>query len=232
MKLGQWCWVEVFCFLYHNTKFGRDSIINGSPQTTQAVDKWQHYSSRTTCSTSLMCRIHLDGLEKPHSCGSFGTRHLWWTNTGPILPLASISRQCIFCFPNTRQSMKQKVWDRIQFQRVWKWVMFIMHKLCIVRTCNYDSFNWKQTLFGEGCLRNLLKWIGTFYEAFFFGLFGLNKMNKCSTKNNGTSPRLNISFGMTSLCMPRWFRRGSLCLLGIVPTQLKHLWMVWSNLGW
>ena len=36
-----------------------------------------------------------------------------------------------------------------QARRAWRWAMFIMHKLCGVRTGNYDCFNWKQALFGE-----------------------------------------------------------------------------------
>jgi hypothetical protein len=47
------------------------------------------------------------------------------------------------------KSIKHKIRDCIQAKRVWRWAMFIMHKLCGARTGNYDSFNWKQALFGE-----------------------------------------------------------------------------------
>ena len=32
---------------------------------------------------------------------------------------------------------------------IWRWATFIMHKLCGVRTSNYDCFNWKHAMFGE-----------------------------------------------------------------------------------
>ena len=62
---------------------------------------------------------------------------------------ASISKQCIFCLPNTSESVKHKFWDCIQARRTWRWTTYIMHELCGVRTGHLDSFNWKQSLFGE-----------------------------------------------------------------------------------
>ena len=65
------------------------------------------------------------------------------------IPPVSISKQCVFCLPNTSESVKHKLWDCIQASRQWRWATFIMHELCGVRMGNYDCFNWKQALFGE-----------------------------------------------------------------------------------
>ena len=65
-----------------------------------------------------------------------------------IVP-ASITKQCVFCLFNTSESIKHKFWDCIQAWRAWRWDTFIMHELCRVQMSNYDSFQWKQTLFGE-----------------------------------------------------------------------------------
>ena len=62
---------------------------------------------------------------------------------------ASISKQCIFCLPNTSESVKHKFWDCIQARRAWRWATYIMQELCGVRSGNLDCFNWKQALFGE-----------------------------------------------------------------------------------
>ena len=63
--------------------------------------------------------------------------------------MASISKQCVFCLPNTNESIKHKFWDCIQARRAWRWATYIMHELCGVHTGNYDCFNWKQVIFGE-----------------------------------------------------------------------------------
>ena len=62
---------------------------------------------------------------------------------------ASISKQCVFCLPNTSETVKHKFWDCIQARRTWRWATHIMHELCGVRTGHLDSFNWKQGIFGE-----------------------------------------------------------------------------------
>ena len=50
---------------------------------------------------------------------------------------------------NTSESVKHKFWDCIQARWAWRWATFILYELCGVRTSNYDSFDWKQALFGE-----------------------------------------------------------------------------------
>lgn len=62
---------------------------------------------------------------------------------------ASISKQGVFCLPNTSELVKHKLWNCIQARRAWRWATYIVHKLCGVRTGNYNNFNWKQALFGE-----------------------------------------------------------------------------------
>ena len=65
------------------------------------------------------------------------------------IALTTISKQCVFCFPNTSESSKHDLWDCIQAKRACWWATFIMHELCGVRIGNYDRFDWKQALFGE-----------------------------------------------------------------------------------
>ena len=69
----------------------------------------------------------------------------WRARIAPVF----ISKQCVFCLPNTSESVKHKFWDCIHARRAWRWSTFIMHELCGVRSGNYDCFNWKQALFGE-----------------------------------------------------------------------------------
>ena len=106
---------------------------------------------------------------------------------------------------NTSEWIKHKFWDCIQARRAWRWTTFIMHELCGVNTGNYNSFNWKQTLFGEG-FRRSSHWklnISTSFEASHFGPFGLSAMTTSSTAKISTNPRSNIGFGMSKSCMPK-----------------------------
>ena len=76
---------------------------------------------------------------------------------------ASISKQCIFCLPNTSETDKHKFWDCIQARRAWRWATFIMHELCGVRSGNYDNFHWKQAMFGERIRKKFCKQIKTWH---------------------------------------------------------------------
>ena len=67
----------------------------------------------------------------------------------PALPRSQFPSSVFFCLPNTSEPVKHKLWDCIQTRKAWRWATFIMHELCGVRNGNYDSFNWKQALFGE-----------------------------------------------------------------------------------
>ena len=66
-----------------------------------------------------------------------------------------LPEKVIFCVPNTSKVIKHKFWDYIQARCDGSGPL--QHDLCGVRTCNYDSFNWKQALFGEEFPRNLLR---------------------------------------------------------------------------
>ena len=50
------------------------------------------------------------------------------------MALASISKQCIVCLPNTSESVKHKFWYCIQARRAWRWATYIMQELCGVRS--------------------------------------------------------------------------------------------------
>ena len=121
------------------------------------------------------------------------------------IALTFISKECVFYIPNTRETIKPKIWDCIQTRRVWRWATYIMHELCGVTTCNYDSLNWKQILFGERIPKTYNKWFtfGTSLGVSLFGLFGSNAMTKCSTLNNGVSLGSNTGFGTNSSSTPK-----------------------------
>ena len=74
-----------------------------------------------------------------------------------------------------------------------------MHELCGVRTGNYDTFNWKQVLFGE----RIPKMYGTSLEVLLFGPFGSNAMTYCLTTNNGMNLRSSSGSGMNLSFMPK-----------------------------
>jgi hypothetical protein len=124
-------------------------------------------------------------------------------NANPTLHWPPSPNNVFFCLPNMSKSIKHKILDCIQAKRVWRWAMFIMHKLCGARTGNYDSFNWKQALFGEKNSKEFNKKIGTFYMVLCFGPFKLNATTKCSTMNNGMNLRANIISRMNSSFTPR-----------------------------
>ena len=90
-----------------------------------------------------------------------------------------------------------------------------MHKLGGDRTCNYDNFHQKQTLYGERIPKDFVKKIkiGTFSATLRFGRFGLSVTIGCSTNKYGINPRLNTLWGMTLLCLPRWLGLGWLHML-------------------
>ena len=85
-----------------------------------------------------------------------------------------------------------------------------MHELCGAEINNYNSFNWKQTLFRKRMPKNFVKKIriATFSKASTSRRFGLNGMIGCLSMNNDTSAKLNTSFGTTLSCMLRWLGSG------------------------
>ncbi len=60
---------------------------------------------------------------------------------GAKIAPAIISKQCIFCLPNTSESVKYNFYDCIQARWAWHWTTYIMHKLYGVRSGNYNTFN-------------------------------------------------------------------------------------------
>lgn len=84
-----------------------------------------------------------------------------WHNTIVVnerrarIALASISKQCVLCPPNTSESVKHKLWGCIQVRRSWRWATFIMHELCRVTTGNYEIGN--KNFFGEMIPKKIVK---------------------------------------------------------------------------
>lgn len=85
-----------------------------------------------------------------------------------------------------------------------------LHEFRGVRTCNYNSFHWKQALFGERIGNNFVKSIKIWHllRNVMPWTVGSSVMLGCTPNNKCTSPRVNTIFGMTSLCMPKvtWTR--------------------------
>ena len=144
-----WQWIDGGIFFDYTTKEGRESIINRDIGTILVADKWQGYLPGNY-------RFYWPQVWDPHIAGK-EVAFMWsiWHKAvavnewrARVVPV-SISKQCIFCLPNTSESVQHKLWDCIQTRRAWRWATFIMHELCGVRNGNYDSFNWKQALFGE-----------------------------------------------------------------------------------
>ena len=145
----RWRWGDGGRFLDYTTKKGGDILTSRSQGSSRVADKWQGYlpgnyrfqwsqvwdSNRSSKEAAFIWSIW-------HKAVAVNE---WRARIAP----ASISKQCIFCLPNTSESVKHKFWDCIQARRAWRWATYIMQELCGVRTGNYDCFNWKQALFGE-----------------------------------------------------------------------------------
>jgi hypothetical protein len=202
---NRWRWIDQGRFLNYTTKDGRESIINRNPCTTHATYKWQGYSlSNYRFHWSQVWDLLRSGKE---------TAFMWsiWHKVVDVdewrvyIAPASISKQCVFYLLNTSESVKHKLWDCIQARRAWRWATFIMHELYKVRTGNYNSFDWKQALFGDMVSNKYEKCVkfGTSLGVLHFGPFGLNVMTKCSIINTGTSLRSSKGFGTNSLFTPK-----------------------------
>ena len=142
-------WVDGYRFLNYTTKLGIEVVNNRNPGTTRAGEKWQGYLP----GNYRLYRSHVWDPLRSSKEAAF----MWfiWHKVVAInewraqIAPAFISKQCLICLPNTSESIKHKFWDSIQARRAWRWATFIVHELCGIRTRNYDSFNWKQTLFEE-----------------------------------------------------------------------------------
>ena len=64
---------------------------------------------------------------------------------------SSLCHNCAISMPQLQ------FWDCIQARTAWRWAAFIMHEFCEVRINNYDSFHWKQALFGEMIPKKFVK---------------------------------------------------------------------------
>ena len=190
---------------YYITKFGRDSIINRNPGTTRTMDKWQGYLLGNYTFYWLQVWDPLWSGKEVAFMWSIWHKAVvaneWRARIAPV----SISKQCVFCLPNTSKLVKHKLWDCIQAGRAWRWATFIMHELCGVGAGNYNSFIESKPCLGKGYLRNTAKRLnfGTSLGVSRSGPYGLSSMTKCSTMNNGTSLRSSTAFGMISSFMPR-----------------------------
>jgi hypothetical protein len=201
----RWRWSEGCCFLDYTTKLGREFITKRMEGVNNAIDKWQGYLPRNY-------KFYWSQIWDPLRAGK-EVAFIWsiWHKAVAInewrarIAPTSISKQCIFCLPNTSELVKHKFWDCIQAQRAWRWATFIMHELCGVRIGNYDNFHWKQALFGERIRKKFCKQIIIWhlFAALRYGPSGLSGMTKSSTKSNGMNPRSNTSFGVNLSCMRR-----------------------------
>lgn len=121
------------------------------------VDKWQCYLPKNYIFYWLQ-------VWDPACYGKEST-FMWYiwhkvvmVNVGrPYIAPSSLSKQFVFFLLNVSEPVKYKIWDCIQAQRIWQWATFIMHELCGVQIDNFDHFRSKQTIFGRGFLRSLLK---------------------------------------------------------------------------
>lgn len=127
------------------------------------------------------------------------------------------------CLHDTNELAKHKIWDCIQAQRAWQWVTFIMHEVCGVRTGNYDSFHWKQTLFGERIpekfakiikIQHLLRGV-TLWVVWIKRNDGVFNHEECHES------KVEHLIKMTSLCTPRWLGKECLSLSRLMPSQPK-----------
>lgn len=156
-------------------------------------------------STGLKFGICFAWVKKPPWCGSYGMK-LWQLMSGELgLPQPLFPNNAHFALPNTIKYVKHKFWDCIQTRTAWRWAMFIMRELCgIIYTKMHEQATMiistkNNPCLGNEFLRSLSKSLkfGTSYVALRFGLFELNAMAKCSTKNNGMNPRSNTRSGMS-----------------------------------
>lgn len=157
--LDRWRWVEGSYFLDYTTKEGREFITKRTEGVNNVADKWQGYVPRNY-------KFYWSQIWDPLRTGKEAA-FMWsiWHKVvavnewrARIAPI-SISKQCIFCLPNTCESVKHSVWDCIQARRAWRWAIFVIHELCGVRTTNYETFHWKQALFGERLQKKFCKQI-------------------------------------------------------------------------
>ena len=144
----RWRWLEGCCFLDYTMKSGRDYITKRTKGSNNATDKWQGYLPRDYKFYWSQVWDPLWARKEAAFMWSIWHKALAVNEWRACIAPASISKQCIFCLPNTSESVKHKIWDCIQALRAWRWATFIMHKLCGVGVGNYDSFHWKEALFG------------------------------------------------------------------------------------
>ena len=85
-------------------------------------------SQGTTGFIGHNCGIRCSRVRKPHLYGQIWHKAVvineWRARIAPV----SISKRCVFCLPNTSESVKHKFWDCIQARRAWRWATYIMHE--------------------------------------------------------------------------------------------------------
>ena len=176
-------------FFYYTIKEGRESIINRDIGTIWAADKWQGYLlGNYRFYWPQVWDLHIAGKEATFMWSIWHKAvavNEWSARIAPV----SISKQCIFCLPNTSESVKHTLWDCIQTRKAWRWATFILHELCGVRNGNYDSLIGSKLSLGKGFPTNLAKILifDTSFGASRFGPFGSSVIISCLTTNDGMS---------------------------------------------
>ena len=98
---ARWRWINGGYFLDYTTKDGRDTILNRSPGTSRAVEKWQGYLPGNY-------KFYWSQVWDPMRSGK-EVEFIWsiWHKAVAVnewrarIAPASISKQCVFCLPNT-----------------------------------------------------------------------------------------------------------------------------------
>ena len=122
----RWRWIEGGRFLDYTTKDGREFITKRHLGTSRATEKWQGYLPNNH-------RIYWSQVWDPMRAGKEAA-FMWsiWHKAVAVnewrarIAPASISKQCVFCMPNTSESIKHKFWDCIQARRAWRYT-YITH---------------------------------------------------------------------------------------------------------
>jgi hypothetical protein len=110
----QWRWATGSYFLDYTTKKGREVLSSRDPGIIRVAEKWQGYLPANH-------KFYWSQVWDPLHAGK-ETTFMWsiWHKVVAVnewraqIRLASISKQCPFCLPNTSESVKHKFWDCIQ----------------------------------------------------------------------------------------------------------------------
>ena len=109
----RWRWVGRCHFLDYTTKIGREYITKRTEGANNATEKWQGDLQRNYKFYWSPVWDPLQAWKEASFMWSAWHKAIavneWRACIAPI----SISKQCIFCLPNTGESIKHKLWDCI-----------------------------------------------------------------------------------------------------------------------